>query len=1727
MFGGVGLTPREVAAERARTDAMRTAYPSYYMNQMNNTSRAAAWSRGYTGQENTGQPRIRSSTFSYDHQDNGLDPDSSFVWGLAGALGRGANEEQRAMNGALRAALTRRMMGGDAPPGAASSGAVRYPINYFPSGSQPGSMGADGNDRAGKYGYYKAALTDLRGYLSAQGQHMARATSSVSRSPNSGAVELALKLVDLGETPSTPAFAKTAVDLIALFRKDAVTPTDASLVASQLSSLLSTIDANIKASRNGTATPLQGSTDPTKTWKSIGRLVARVLMMAQTATLLANAPASERVAAFESNIRRFVSEDPSFAQQLASAVPPPTTSAPPAAADNVQPPADNPPPLPPPGAPGQPPGAGGPGVPPLTPDTRGPRDGAPVATPPPPLPADAAPTLTPGQAGDAARDAIDHLEEVQPQNGTADAPTGAQPPPPAASPSSGAPVHDPAGAPARDTPNTNQGQLTNDETLNRITEDAAQQPHPDSPRTQDGNEEGHGRRTGRGMSAVAEQAERGSAGYRMPGQIADATRLARDILSRLSPLLGEFEMGGADAVESATSAFEPILADMAELNDTVEAFGGAYLPVMDDNTLQAVCETCEGLYTIYGKLRAVFESIVGHALRHNIDTKVSAFASSVREQCLRAQVILGRKLQGIQSKGPAQRTAMQNKTTVNAFQDAMHRLNVTAPSLSDLQSTTNLGMSAKVYAGNPAELEEWEASDAMNARRSADVSPLVSRFSAPATIVSPLAAAVHAAAARATSKLGAKIASIAAPLVAKRIADEQRNVAFEPPSVLDRVKQRTKGLRSGVQGSASLPNTETPSDAASRSLYDRNKLNEEYKKRAIAQFSHKSDLKTNNNTAIVHPVAREYVGEARDQDDRIYSAGVAPARRTYHFLRPEQLTNTQVTIATPVAPILPPAAPAPREAARPAVQASVPAANAASGTDLIHAVQPPTAPAATAVLNSAANPTIARQQQENVVGSVQAAAANPSTAPVGAPSQGAAVGNTLQQLLANHWIRDPAEMAAAQEDHELLTGEEQLAQFPGIQRLRQLFGPQSTANQVQTAERILEDASVANAASANQVAHDVLTESAAAQEAETARIVAEAANAIAASQAARQLATDAEFVDVNAYMPESEAAAAVRTIIPAIPTPQAKQPAAARPAVIVPTLPVSASTATTADNEISDMHSARSEQNAQAITDVPSTATAPSTSALVTAARPTPHTAVIAPAIGSAATVVGSALDTIQNAIRKVSSYSATVARPVAAQLLTIVRSEIDALVAQGVNTAALTGEQTAALTNRVMARVGEVLPGLAANTARGFVTLLINTALATSGIAFPVFSTALSTLGQAGIIAASSAASAAAAGANQIITAAPGAAAALYNQAASAISSFMSAMASSTAIAERAVRTDQLRPEQRALWNTIEAFLNAERFPFDNQGFRNMAYDAVYRADEATIQYVMMNLQAFFQKLREMGAQMQPGQRMQLEDLSGRQPSITTITEGRRRRAASPTPALTNAAANPGAGVPPYTEEQIISDLIQATNGRWGPVMQRKVTDILRTARARGITDATLLSALREIAKRRGYPEGHDLYPEGKDYHQTGFESDVKKVFGKGSGFPKQWIQRAEQHIKHGAFTAQAHNAGYPTAGAYAAEVLAHPSEHTMRTRKRAQFLGNIGVAHPAKRGRGAVENSAAMLLPPLSRLEINHIIADNGVELLQLLQTLGMPPSAVGLPPRQLSNEIVQRMGVVAAPL
>ena len=56
----------------------------------------------------------------------------------------------------------------------------------------------------------------------------------------------------------------------------------------------------------------------------------------------------------------------------------------------------------------------------------------------------------------------------------------------------------------------------------------------------------------------------------------------------------------------------------------------------------------------------------------------------------------------------------------------------------------------------------------------------------------------------------------------------------------------------------------------------------------------------------------------------------------------------------------------------------------------------------------------------------------------------------------------------------------------------------------------------------------------------------------------------------------------------------------------------------------------------------------------------------------------------------------------------------------------------------------------------------------------------------------------------------------------------------------------------------------------------------------------------------------------------------------------------------------------------------------------------------------------------------------------------------PIKWIQEAMKHVKHGAFTREAKAAG-STPLPYAKQVLAHPKEHSLTTRRRAQFLMNI----------------------------------------------------------------------------
>ena len=55
-----------------------------------------------------------------------------------------------------------------------------------------------------------------------------------------------------------------------------------------------------------------------------------------------------------------------------------------------------------------------------------------------------------------------------------------------------------------------------------------------------------------------------------------------------------------------------------------------------------------------------------------------------------------------------------------------------------------------------------------------------------------------------------------------------------------------------------------------------------------------------------------------------------------------------------------------------------------------------------------------------------------------------------------------------------------------------------------------------------------------------------------------------------------------------------------------------------------------------------------------------------------------------------------------------------------------------------------------------------------------------------------------------------------------------------------------------------------------------------------------------------------------------------------------------------------------------------------------------------------------------------------------------------KKWIQKVVKKMEKGAFTKQGLHHG-ETPLEYAKDVLAHPKKHTLKTRRRAQFLKNI----------------------------------------------------------------------------
>jgi hypothetical protein len=80
----------------------------------------------------------------------------------------------------------------------------------------------------------------------------------------------------------------------------------------------------------------------------------------------------------------------------------------------------------------------------------------------------------------------------------------------------------------------------------------------------------------------------------------------------------------------------------------------------------------------------------------------------------------------------------------------------------------------------------------------------------------------------------------------------------------------------------------------------------------------------------------------------------------------------------------------------------------------------------------------------------------------------------------------------------------------------------------------------------------------------------------------------------------------------------------------------------------------------------------------------------------------------------------------------------------------------------------------------------------------------------------------------------------------------------------------------------------------------------------------------------------------------------------------------------------------------------------------------------------------------------DGLDEIKAEIAQRVSKKGGAKKAAPKKWIQEAVKGMKKGAFTKQA-LARDETPKEYAKEVLAHPGKHTVKTRRRAQFIKNI----------------------------------------------------------------------------
>jgi hypothetical protein len=83
-------------------------------------------------------------------------------------------------------------------------------------------------------------------------------------------------------------------------------------------------------------------------------------------------------------------------------------------------------------------------------------------------------------------------------------------------------------------------------------------------------------------------------------------------------------------------------------------------------------------------------------------------------------------------------------------------------------------------------------------------------------------------------------------------------------------------------------------------------------------------------------------------------------------------------------------------------------------------------------------------------------------------------------------------------------------------------------------------------------------------------------------------------------------------------------------------------------------------------------------------------------------------------------------------------------------------------------------------------------------------------------------------------------------------------------------------------------------------------------------------------------------------------------------------------------------------------------------------------------------------------LYANSTDFKTQPLPIHPLQIQNAGRRRSRKWIQKAVAKMDKGAFTKQALRVG-STPMAFKIDVLAHPKKHTLKTRRRAQFLKNV----------------------------------------------------------------------------